>query len=119
MKGTVVTSINQSQSVIKERNQNKHLRVFETAPSPAKAPKLVLKQQKQILPISSPDNYQRLTKFNPSGTLLATASTSGDLSIVSFPALEPVYFTKAEDDIISLDFSPADNDTVSPLFSTP
>ena len=42
------------------------------------------------------------------------ASSLGDLSIVSFPALEPIYFTKAEDDIFSLDFSPADNDTVPP-----
>jgi len=115
--GTIITGINQSEQIIKEKSQNKHLRVFELAPSPANKPKLVLKQQKQIFPLPQPftnEYYQRLTRFNPGGTLIAAASSQGDLSIVSFPALEPVYFTKAEDDIFSLDFSPADNDTVPP-----
>jgi hypothetical protein len=59
--------------------------------------------------------YQRQTRFNRSAdpTLLAIASTSGHLHILSFPDLEQVYCTNVEQDIFSLTFSPADNDTVS------
>jgi hypothetical protein len=109
--GTIVTGINQSESIISQKNQNKHLRIFESSST-----KILLKQQKEIFPPSTPfnpDHYQRQTKFNPTTNLLAISSTSGSLSILSFPTLDSIYSTKADEDIYSLDFSPADNDTVS------
>src|SRR5438046_6395979 len=106
----IVTGINQSESIISSKNQNKHLRIFESTGS-----KIQLKQQKEIFPPSTPfnqDDYQRQTKFNPPTNLLAISSTSGSLSILSFPTLESIYSTTADGDIYSLDFSPADNDIV-------
>jgi len=84
--------------------------------------KLLAKSQKQVFPISTPfssEEYQHQTCFNRlvDPTLLAIASTAGYLYILSFPGLEEVYTTKADGDIYSLDFSPADNDTVSPSIS--
>jgi hypothetical protein len=76
-----------------------------------------LKVQKEIFAPTLPfdtDIYQRLTRFNRLGdpTLLGISLTSGDLSILSFPSLETVYSMKAEGDVLSMDFSPAANDTV-------
>lgn len=113
--GTIVTGINQPASFVSENKQNKHLRVFEV--TAGKLPKITPKQQKQVFPISEPfdtELYQRQTRFNRhvDPTLLAIASTSADLSVLSFPGLEQVYSSRADGEIYSLDFSPADNDTV-------
>ena len=102
------------------KNLNKHLRIFEI--TSGKTLKITPKLQKQVFPISTPfnpDHYQRQTRFNRSTdpSLLAIASTSGDLSVVSFPTLDTLYSTKADGEIYSLDFSPADNDTVIALVS--
>jgi hypothetical protein len=118
VQGTIVTGINQSESTIAEKKQNRHLRLFELT-AQTTSPKIVLRQQKQIFSSSTPFNpehYQRVTRFNRHAdpSLLAIASTSGDLSVLAFPSLEQVYSMRADGDIYSLDFSPADNDTVRP-----
>jgi hypothetical protein len=110
--------VNQSESIIAERKQNRHLRLFELT-AHTTPPKISLRQQKQVFTPSTPFNpehYQRLTRFSrhTDPSLLAIASTSGDLSVLAFPGLEQVYSMKADGDIYALDFSPADNDTVSP-----
>ena len=117
--GDIVTGINQSTAIIKEKKQNRHLRIFDSS----KSNKITSKIQKQIFTPSIPfdsENYQRQTRFNRivDANLLAIASTAGDLSIVSFPGLEQVHSIKADGDILSLDFSPADNDTVFPRIPT-
>ena len=104
-----MTGINQSASLISEKKQNKHLRIFELSST-----KIIPKVQKQIFPLSLPFNpeiYQHQTCFNrhTQPTLLAITSTSGDLSVLSFPNLEQIYFTNVHNDIYSLEFSPADN----------
>lgn len=82
------------------------------------SPKILLRQQKQVFSSTpfNPENYQRLTRFNRHAdpNLLAISSTSGELSVLAFPALEQVYNMKVDGDIYGLDFSPADNDTVRP-----
>lgn len=113
--GTIVTGINQSNSAIMERKQNKHLRVFELVSMGSS--KVIPKAQKQVFATLTPagtEHYQRLTRFNrlTDPNLLALASTSGELAVLSFPDLEQIYFTKEDGDIYSLDFSPAENDTV-------
>jgi hypothetical protein len=98
------------------KTQNKHLRLFEI--SSAKPRKISPKAQKQVFSSAtslSSEHYQRQTRFNriKDPSLLAVASTSGDIAILSYPNLEAVYSTVADGDVYDLDFSPADNDMVS------
>lgn len=84
--------------------------------------KITPKLQRQVfLPTtpSSSEHYQRQTRFNriKEPNLLGIASTSGDIAILSYPALESVYSAVAEGDVYDLDFSPADNDMVSILLT--
>jgi len=110
-KGTIVTGINQSESFISENKQNRHLRFFKS--SGQISPKLAKQVFTPSIPFNT-DQYQRLTRFNrlQDPNLLAISSNSGDLSILSFPSLDIVYSTSVSEDISSIDFSPADNDTV-------
>jgi hypothetical protein len=83
-----------------------------------KSRQITFKLQKQVFQPSIPfdtEYYQRQTSFNrlTDPTLLALGSTSGQLSILSFPALDQVFSTNANADIYALDFSPAQNDTVT------
>ena len=82
--------------------------------------KISPKLQRQVFSPTVPSNsehYQRQTRFNriKEPNLLAIASTSGDIAILSYPALDSVYSAIAEGDVYDLDFSPADNDMVSTL----
>jgi hypothetical protein len=109
-KGEIVTGINQAPAVIKERKQNKHLRIFASSSN-----KITPKLQKQVFTPSIPfdsEIYQRQTRFNGEENLLAISSTSGDISINSFPQLEQIKSMKADGDVLSVDFSLAENDTV-------
>lgn len=119
MKGTIITGINQSESIVSSKAQNRHLRIFEIINTPGNPPKIAIKLQKQVFSPSIPfntDHYQRLTKFSKSENLLGVTSTSGDLAVLSYPSLEVVYSVKVDGDVYSIDFSPADNDTVRPPF---
>lgn len=110
-----MTGINQTDATASGKNQNKHLRLLEI--SSTKPRKISPKIHKQVftpaMPLN-PEHYQRQTRFNKvkDPTLLAVASTSGDISILSYPNLESVYSTVADGDVYDLDFSPADNDMV-------
>jgi hypothetical protein len=84
--------------------------------------KISPKLQRQVFSPAAPsssEHYQRQTRFNriKDPSLLGIASTSGDIAILSYPALESVYSAVAEGDVYDLDFSPADNDMVSTFTS--
>lgn len=59
------------------------------------------------LPLTDPEHYQKTATFSPDGTLLAVASSHGDVQLHRYPSMEPVFTQPIalKEDIYDTDFS--------------
>ncbi|KAG9051039.1 hypothetical protein FS837_000147 [Tulasnella sp. UAMH 9824] len=90
----------------KRKNDNQNCRVYHIS----KEDKLEKKQTASTLTIENDedDDYQKVTTLSPEGDLLAVGSTTNQVALLSFPALEPLAtpfdIPKSGGDIFDVDF---------------
>jgi hypothetical protein len=115
IQGTIATGINEPS--VAPNKRNKHLRIFGL--STEEPLKITETSQKNIINPSKTaeaDIYPHYIQFNSrtDPKFLAFALSTGDVAVVSYPALEVVYKTTVDGDIYGLDFPPTeDPDTVN------
>ncbi|KDR83558.1 hypothetical protein GALMADRAFT_235779 [Galerina marginata CBS 339.88] len=97
--GTIICGVNSvEEKILKGENDN--CRAFNVANA-----KIQLLSTRNTLPAGDMDDFQKVTVLSPDGTLLAVAG-SHDLTLLSFPSLEPIAETiHTEKEIYDASFS--------------
>lgn len=122
MQSQLVCGINNPAEQVRQ-GDNQPLRVFDYlassqaekgAQSPA-SPKVSLQFSRKVesLSIRDPEQYPKVTVFSPDGSMLAVASTDGQIALHHFPSLEHVWHDKTEPTASAHDAADAQDTSIS------